>query len=65
MNVKTKRRPAEYSTRGGLQRKEVAVDPAHKEKCVCLNCAARILHEPGPPCYTVRCPQCGSKMAKA
>jgi hypothetical protein len=32
--------------------------------CVCPSCGKRVPHQPGVPCYSVSCPQCGAKMAR-
>ena len=32
--------------------------------CVCPNCKIRIPHQPGKPCYSMKCPKCGVQMAR-
>ncbi|RJP14021.1 MAG: hypothetical protein C4520_21965 [Candidatus Abyssobacteria bacterium SURF_5] len=32
--------------------------------CVCPNCGHKATHERGVPCYQVKCPKCGSVMAR-
>ena len=32
--------------------------------CLCPNCGAKAPHTPGVPCYTVKCPECGSAMVR-
>lgn len=32
--------------------------------CVCPNCGKEIYHRPGIPCNSVKCPQCGTVMAR-
>jgi len=32
--------------------------------CVCPNCGHRVPHQPGVPCVTVSCPNCGTKMVR-
>ena len=32
--------------------------------CLCPNCGAKAPHTPGVPCYTVKCPECGTPMAR-
>ncbi len=32
--------------------------------CICPQCKTRIPHQPGSPCYSMKCPQCGAKMAR-
>jgi hypothetical protein len=33
-------------------------------ECVCPNCGYRVAHQRSTPCYQVRCPNCGSPMAR-
>jgi len=33
--------------------------------CVCPSCGQRVPHQQGMPCYSVNCPKCGTKMARA
>jgi hypothetical protein len=33
-------------------------------ECVCPNCGHRVAHQRGTPCYQIRCPNCGSPMAR-
>ena len=32
--------------------------------CVCPQCGEKVPHQPGKPCTTVQCPQCGSLMVR-
>ena len=32
--------------------------------CICPNCGKKIMHDPGIPCYSLSCPQCGTKMIR-
>jgi len=32
--------------------------------CVCPSCGSQAQHQQGVPCYSLSCPQCGSKMAR-
>jgi len=34
-------------------------------ECVCPRCGARVPHQRGIPCYSVKCPKCGSPMVRA
>jgi len=34
-------------------------------QCVCPSCGATVSHEVGVPCYSIDCPKCGTKMARA
>jgi len=34
-------------------------------KCVCPKCGAKVAHQRGKPCVTVKCPKCGAKMTRA
>jgi len=34
-------------------------------ECVCQSCGERIAHGAGVPCYSLKCPKCGSKMMRA
>lgn len=33
-------------------------------ECTCPNCGHRVTHQRGTPCHQVRCPNCGSPMAR-
>jgi len=33
-------------------------------ECVCPNCGHRILHQAGAPCNQIKCPECGTMMAR-
>ena len=39
-------------------------NPNPEEYCICLQCNTRIPHEPGIPCRTQTCPNCGKNMVK-
>lgn len=32
--------------------------------CICPNCGEKIKHQAGVPCYTVKCPKCGTSMMR-
>ena len=32
--------------------------------CVCPNCSIRIAHQTSKPCYSMKCPKCGTQMAR-
>ncbi len=32
--------------------------------CVCPNCGIQIEHQRGAPCYSVKCPKCGTEMRR-
>lgn len=32
--------------------------------CVCVNCGERVVHQQGVPCYSVKCPKCGTMMMR-
>ena len=32
--------------------------------CCCPNCGHSAAHKQGVPCYTMKCPKCGTKMAR-
>jgi len=34
-------------------------------ECVCPSCGERVPHQAGVPCYTVKCPKCGTPMVRA
>jgi len=33
-------------------------------ECVCPNCGERVVHQRGVPCYTLKCPKCGTPMIR-
>lgn len=33
--------------------------------CTCPNCGHKVQHGTGQPCYEIKCPKCGTKMARA
>jgi len=33
--------------------------------CVCPSCGKKIPHTAGVPCYTLQCPNCGTRMLRA
>jgi hypothetical protein len=33
-------------------------------ECVCPNCGYRAPHQVGSPCYEIKCPKCGTPMAR-
>jgi len=32
--------------------------------CICPSCGAKVSHQVGVPCYSVKCPKCGMKMVR-
>ena len=32
--------------------------------CVCPNCGKKVPHQPGNPCYKMKCPECGTAMVR-
>jgi len=34
-------------------------------ECICPNCATKVPHQRGIPCYTYKCPKCGTSMTRA
>jgi hypothetical protein len=32
--------------------------------CICLKCGTKVPHQPGTPCKTMKCPQCGAAMLR-
>jgi len=32
--------------------------------CLCPACGAKLAHQPGTPCTSVKCPMCGAKMTR-
>lgn len=32
--------------------------------CVCPACGHKVTHQVGQPCYTIKCPKCGTPMAR-
>jgi hypothetical protein len=32
--------------------------------CICPNCAHKVPHKAGQPCYEVKCPKCGTQMTR-
>jgi hypothetical protein len=32
--------------------------------CICPNCRIKVPHEPGKPCYSIKCPKCGAQMIR-
>jgi len=34
-------------------------------ECACPNCNYRVTHEVGVPCYSMKCPKCGTIMRRA
>lgn len=33
-------------------------------ECICPSCGATVTHEAGVPCYQIKCPKCGTSMAR-
>jgi len=33
--------------------------------CVCPGCGKKAAHQAGVPCYSIACPQCGTKMIRS
>ena len=32
--------------------------------CICPNCKNKIAHQRGNPCYSIKCPKCGTQMTR-
>jgi hypothetical protein len=32
--------------------------------CVCPNCGNEVPHQAGTPCYSMKCPKCGTQMTR-
>ena len=32
--------------------------------CVCSSCGERVIHERSVPCYSMKCPKCGTRMTR-
>jgi len=32
--------------------------------CICPQCGTKVPHQPGVPCFQVKCPQCGANMVR-
>ncbi len=32
--------------------------------CICPQCGMKVPHQPGVPCFQVKCPQCGTNMVR-
>ncbi len=32
--------------------------------CVCPNCGYSVPHQAGSPCYSIKCPKCGTQMIR-
>jgi hypothetical protein len=32
--------------------------------CVCPNCGEKVPHKQGIPCFDLKCPKCGARMAR-
>jgi len=62
-NRTKKRQSGGPDSEAGRDDERKGLDSGRKEECVCLNCGTRIRHQTDMPCYTVSCPECGSKMA--
>lgn len=33
-------------------------------QCICLKCGTKVVHQPGVPCKTTKCPACGATMLR-
>jgi len=33
-------------------------------ECVCPECGAKVPHQRGVPCYSLKCPKCGARMIR-
>ncbi len=54
--ARTGRRPFGGAGRGGA--------PGADGNCVCPSCGATAPHARAVPCYTIKCPSCGSQMTR-
>jgi hypothetical protein len=32
--------------------------------CICAKCGERVTHQPGKPCFEMKCPKCGAEMTR-
>jgi hypothetical protein len=32
--------------------------------CVCPSCGKKLAHKAGVPCYSLKCPECGTRMVR-
>lgn len=32
--------------------------------CVCPSCGEKVTHQVGTPCYSIKCPKCGTRMTR-
>ncbi len=51
--------------RGGRGRQPGGFGLGPGGECVCPSCGNKVPHQAGVPCYTVKCPKCGSPMVRA
>ena len=49
-------------SKGRLNGNRYGVGPSGD--CICPQCGARLSHQRGIPCYSVKCPKCQAKMAR-
>lgn len=48
--------------RGGAGGNRPGAGPAGY--CICQGCGEKVIHQAGVPCYSVKCPKCGSAMVR-
>jgi predicted RNA-binding Zn-ribbon protein involved in translation (DUF1610 family) len=48
--------------RGGGRGTGIGLGP--QGSCVCPNCGYSVPHQAGSPCYSIKCPKCGTQMIR-
>ncbi len=48
--------------RGGGRGTGMGLGP--QGSCVCPNCGYSVPHQAGSPCYSIKCPKCGTQMIR-
>ena len=49
--------------KGRMRGNQPGAGPAGQ--CVCPDCGARVPHQAGVPCYSLKCPACGAAMIRS
>ena len=52
------------SGRGGGMGRKGGAGAGPGGSCVCPQCGNKVPHQPGIPCFQVKCPQCGTNMVR-
>ncbi len=55
-----------FGRRGGRGRMAGRLQAGPGGVCLCTNpdCKKEVVHQPGVPCYQLKCPKCGSPMLR-